>query len=74
MDLNLTLSIDNTSILKTCVDASYACHHDMHSHTRGTIMMGKGVLYTRSTKQKLNTKSSTKAKLVGTSDFLLQTM
>ena len=36
--------------------------------------MGKGVLYTRSTKQKLNTKSSTEAELVGASDFLSQTM
>ena len=72
--MKLTISIDNTSVVKTWVDASYACHHDMRSHTGGTILMGKGVLYTRSTKQKLNTKSSTEAELVGASDFLSQTM
>ena len=76
-----TQSIDmflrDTMSLCTCttwVDASYACHHDMRSHTGGTIFMGKGVLYTRSTKQNFDTKSSTKAELVGASDFLSQTM
>ena len=44
--MKLTISIDNTSVVKTWVDASYACHHDMRSHTGGTILMGKGVLYT----------------------------
>ena len=31
--------------------------------------MGCGVLHTKSSKQKLNTKSSTKAEVVGTSDY-----
>jgi hypothetical protein len=42
-------------------------------HTGGNIMMGKGALYSKSAKQKLNTKSSTEAELVGASDFLPQT-
>jgi hypothetical protein len=36
--------------------------------------MGKGTLYSKSAKQKLNTKSSTEAELVGASDFLPQTL
>jgi hypothetical protein len=59
IDMPLTLSIDNMSIIKTWVDASYAIHNDMRSHTGGTIMMGKGALYAKSSKQKLNVKSST---------------
>ena len=70
IDMPLTLSIDNMSLLKTWVDAAYALHHDMRSHTGGVIMMGKGALYGKSSKQKLNTKSSTEAELVGGSDFL----
>ena len=70
----LTLSIDSMSVIKTWVDASYALHGDMRSHTGRTIMMGKGVLYGKSSKQKLNTKSSTEAELVGASDFLPQTI
>jgi len=70
----LTLSIDNMSVLKTWVDAAYALHNDMRSHTGGAIMMGKGILYGKSSKQKLNRKSSTKAEVVGASDFLPQTI
>ena len=74
IDMPLTISIDKLSITKTWVDASYACHPDMRSHTGGAIMMGKGVLFTKSSKQKLNTKSSTEAEVVGASDFLSQTI
>ena len=73
-DMPLTLSIDNLTVVKSWVDASYAIHKDMRSHTGGIIMMGKGTLYARSSKQKLNTKSSTEAELVGASDFLSQTL
>ena len=52
-------------------DASYAVHPDMKSHTGATISYGRGVIGTKSSKQKLNTKSSTEAELVGASDYLL---
>ena len=72
--MSLTLSIDNISILKTWVDAAYTLRSDMTSHTGGITMMGKGALYAKPSKQKLNTKSSTEAKLVGATDFALQTL
>jgi hypothetical protein len=75
IDMPLTLSIDNISVVKTWVDAAYGVHNDnMRSQTGGTIMMGKGTLYSKSAKQKINTKSSTEAELVGASDFLPQTI
>ena len=46
----------------------------MTSHTGGITMMGKCALYAKSSKQKLNTKSSTVAKLVAATDFALQTL
>jgi hypothetical protein len=46
------------------VDASYAVHEDMKSHTGGWAAMSK------SSKHKLKTKSSTEAELVGASDYL----
>ena len=64
----MTLSIDDMSIIKTWIDASYVVHADMRSHTGANIIMGKGTLYARSTKQKLNMKSSTEAELVGASN------
>jgi hypothetical protein len=74
IDLPLTLSIDDLCVVKTWVDAAFATHHDMRSHTGGYITMGKGALYASSKRQKLNTKSSTEAELVGAGDFLPQTI
>lgn len=56
--------------MKTWVDASYAIHDDRKSHTGGAISFGRGVLMSKSKKQKLNTKSSTEAEVVGVSDYL----
>ena len=72
MDLVLTLKADNTSIIKWYVDVAYAVHPDMRSHTGGAMTLGKGFGYATSTKQKLNTKSSTEAELVGCDDVIGQ--
>jgi hypothetical protein len=68
----LTLEAGNMSILKWWVDASYASHPAMKSHTGGMLSLGKGAVYGASTKQKLNTKSSTKAELVSVNDLIPQ--
>jgi hypothetical protein len=73
-DLVLTLEADNLRIIKWYVDASYAVHPDMKSHTGGALTLGKGVVYGTSTRQKLNTKSSTEAELVGVADVLPQAL
>jgi hypothetical protein len=57
-------------MMKTWVDASYAVHNDMKSHTGGVVLFGRGAIMSKSSKQKLNTKSSTEAELVGASDYL----
>jgi hypothetical protein len=46
----------------------------MKSHTSGLISMGTGAILCKSSKQKLNTKSSTEAELVGASDYLPNTL
>ena len=56
--------------LHTWVDAAFAVHPNMRSHTGGTMSLGTGILHSRSAKQKLNTKSSTEAELVGVSEYL----
>jgi hypothetical protein len=73
-DLVLRLSADNLNIIKWWVDASYGVHRDMRSHTGGTMSMGTGAVYSTSKKQKLNTKSSTEAELVGVDDVLPQAL
>ena len=59
IDMGLTLGADNLGSLYTWVDASYATHGDMRSHTGGVVSFGTGGLLFKSSKQKLNTKSST---------------
>jgi hypothetical protein len=64
------IGADSLLQMKTWVDASYAVHADMKSHTGGVVSFGTGALMGKSSKQKLNTKSSTEAELVGASDYL----
>ena len=56
--------------LWTWVDAAYAVHPDMKGHTGGVMSLGHGVVHSRSSKQKINTKSSTESELVGVSEYL----
>jgi hypothetical protein len=73
-ELTLTIGADSLNHLHTWVDASYAVHEDMKSHTGGVISMGTGGIVCKSTKQKLNTKSSTEAELVGATDYIPNTI
>ena len=68
-DLVLTLSADKSNLIKWYIDAAYAVHKDMKSHTGGVFTLGKGTAIASSLKQKLNTKSSTEAELVGVDDL-----
>ena len=64
--------LPSLSILKWMIDASFAVHPDMRSHTGGVGFIGdnnRGAIQTLSRKQKLNTKSSTEAELVGVDDM-----
>jgi hypothetical protein len=72
--LVLRLRADNLNIVKWWIDASYAVHKDMKSHTGGVMYMGLGTAKSSLQKQKLNTKSSTEAELVGVADILPQVL
>jgi len=71
-DLILTLEADNYNSLKWFIDASYAVHDDMRGHTGGGLTLGKGAVYSRSTKQKINSKSSTETEIIGVDDIVPQ--
>jgi hypothetical protein len=74
LDDCMIIGADCLTVLKTWVDASYGVHPDMRSHTGGVLSLGRGVIMSKSSKQKLNTKSSTEAELVGASDYLPSTI
>jgi len=74
VDLSLILEADDLNVVKWWVDGSFAVHPDMKSHTGATMSLGKGPLYSASTRQKLNTKSSTEAELVAVNDAMPQVL
>jgi hypothetical protein len=66
----LILSADGSRVLMWYADASFAVHPNMHSHTGGGLTMGRGFPIVSSTKQQLNTQSSTDSELVGVDDMM----
>ena len=68
--LPLILRADGTGILKWYVDGSHGVHPNMRGHTGGGLTMGTGFPITASTKQKLNTRSSTETEIVGIDDLM----
>ena len=66
----LTLSADGSGILKWYVDASFAVHPNLRGHSGGGLSLGRGFPIMNSTKQKLNTRSSTESEVVGADDFM----
>ena len=70
MFIPLVLGWDGTGQLTWSVDASFAVHKDMRSHTGAVLSLGQGALVSMSLKQKINTKSSTEAELVGVDDAM----
>jgi hypothetical protein len=70
----LTLEADHLCVMKWWIDAAYAVHDDMKGHTGGAFTLGRGTFYGTSTKQKLVTRSSTEAELVGVYDVMPQVL
>jgi hypothetical protein len=70
----ISLSADILHNVRWWVDPSYAVHPYTRSHTGGAVSLGRGVIYGTSKRQKLNTKSSTEAELVGVDDVMPQVL
>ena len=67
-ELYLTLRCDGELLLRGFIDASFGVHADGKSHTGVVITLGSGPILTKSSKQKIVTKSSTEAELVALTD------
>ena len=64
------ISVESLIDVYTLIDAAYAVYPDMKSQTGGCMSYSVGILHDKVVKQKLNTKSSTEAEIVGMSDYL----
>jgi hypothetical protein len=69
-NLPLILKADGSGIVKWWVDGSFGVHPNMRGHTGGGMSLGTGFPITTSTKQKLNTRSSTESELVAVDDCM----
>ncbi len=69
-DQPLILGADNNGLLMWYVDASFVMHPNMRRHTGGGLTLGRGFPISVSTKQKLNTRSSTETELVGVENMM----
>ena len=68
----LTLKCDGKNEVKWWIDAAFAVHPDMRSHTGAIMTLGSGAVQSISKKHKVNTRSSTEAELVATDDVIAQ--
>jgi len=64
------LSADDTQTIKWYVDAAFAVHPDYKSHTGAVMLLGNGAIQAVSTKQKVNSRSSTEAELISIDDAI----
>jgi hypothetical protein len=71
-ELGIVLEASKDPIVEGYIDASYGVHADCRSHTGMLITLGAGPIEVKSTRQKLNTKSSSEAELVACSDMASQ--
>ena len=62
--LPLIIRIDGTGRILIFIDGSFAAHTDMRGHTGTMTTMGKGAMLSSSSKQKINTRSSTGCEVV----------
>jgi hypothetical protein len=71
-DQKLTLRIGDILQVRAYVDASFGLYEDGKSVSGVVISLGGAIIYIKSGKQKIVTRSSTEAELVGISDALSQ--
>ena len=70
-DITLILSATGSGFLKWFIDESYEVHPNIRGHTCGILSMGRGFPIVTSTKQKLNTRSSTESYIFGFHDCMM---
>ena len=64
------IGCEDLKSMYTWVDAAYGVWLNIRSQTGGCMLMGLGMIHCKSSKQKLNMKSSTESEIVGLSDYL----
>jgi hypothetical protein len=64
------LSANDTQTIKWYIDSSFAMHKEMRSHMGAVMTLGHGAIISDLTKQKVNTRSSTKSEMIAVDDTI----
>ena len=64
------MSVNGSGILKWWIDGSFLVNPNIRGHTCNGLSMGRGFPIVSSTKQNLNTRSSTKIEVVSVDDYM----
>jgi len=72
IDMPFIFAADEMNRFHTFNDVAYAVNMDRKSQTGGLVTFGRGAVHGQSTKQRLNTKSSTEGEIVSCSDYLTE--
>jgi hypothetical protein len=62
--------MDELNTIKWYIDAAFGVHKDLKSQTGAVMTLGSGVLSSISTKQKVNSRSSTEAEFLAVDDVI----
>jgi hypothetical protein len=73
-EMILSMNTMNDVTLHAYIDASYAVHSDLKSHSGVMFSIGTGPIYVSSTKQSCVSKSSTEAELIAFTDYIGEAM
>ena len=71
-ELGIILEANTIMEVLAYIDSSHGIHDDMRGQTGSIISLGSGPIYAKSSRQKINTKSSAESELVGLSDSVGQ--
>ena len=69
-NIKLKLIVENMSLMRWLVYASYNFHWDVRGHNGAMMTLGKGAIISNSNKQKINVNSYTEGELVAIHDQL----
>ena len=68
--MKLTLGVDSLIILNWFIESTHQVHGDCKGHIDGALALAQGAVISKSSGQKMNTKSSSETELVGVDDLL----
>jgi hypothetical protein len=69
-DVVTTITMEYSKTIKWYIDAAFGVHKDLKSRTGAIMLLGKGVVSSVSTKQKVNSRSSTEAEFIAVDDII----